>query len=63
MLFAELNLEALLSADDGAFGPETMRGEVPEALCWSTFCDVLERIEPRPEPATGAPPPAASLSR
>ena len=48
MLFAELNLEGMLRDDDIAFGPETTRGEIPEALFWSTFCDVLERIEPKP---------------
>jgi hypothetical protein len=47
MLFSELNLAGMLNEDDSAFGPETTRGEIPEALFWSTFCELLERIEPQ----------------
>jgi hypothetical protein len=54
MLFSELDLAGMLTTDDDALGPETARGEIPEALLWSVFCDVLERIEPR-----GAQPGAA----
>jgi hypothetical protein len=47
MLFSELDLAGMLEADDSAFGPETTRGEIPESVFWSTFCEVLERIEPK----------------
>jgi hypothetical protein len=56
MLFAELDLGGVVVDGDEAFGPPTTRGEIPEALFWSTFCDVLERIEPGVGNASLRPP-------
>jgi hypothetical protein len=53
MIFSELDLAGMLNADDDVFGPETTRGEIPEYLFWSTFCVLLERIEPQSEAAIG----------